>query len=240
MPGLFDAIEIRGLRLKNRLVMAPMATNMATEEGEVTERHLKHYTTRARGGVGLIILEHTYVSRDGRLSSSQMGLYHDKLIPGLSQLVKAIHSEGAKVVIQITHGGAKTSSNITGKQPFGPSNIIPPRSKEIPKEMTLPEIKTVVTAFGEAARRAIDAGCDAVELHGAHGFLLCQFLSPYTNQRNDKYGGDMIGRLRFPLEVIKEVKSKLEKRAPLFYRFGADDMIEGGLSRQEARLAAQS
>lgn len=238
MPGLFDAIEIKGMRLKNRLVMPPMATKMATEEGEVTDRHIKHYTTRAKGGVGLIIVEHTYVSKDGKMSPRQIGLYDDKLIPGLQRLVEAIHCEGAKVVIQLTHAGAKATRDIIGKQPVGPWNIIPLKGSEVPRPLTTLEIKTIVAAFGEAARRAIDAGFDSIELHGAHGFLLCQFLSPYTNRRNDAYGSDLIRRLRFPLETIKEVKSRLGKNTPLFYRFGADDMVEGGLTRQEAKLAA--
>ncbi len=238
MPGLFDSIKINGLTLKNRIVMPPMATHMASQSGEVSDRHIKHYTARARGGVGLIILEHTYVSKNGRTTSNQMGLDDDSLIPGLRRLVEAIHSEGARVVIQITHAGAKTHRNITGEQPVGPWNITPPGSDEVPRPLTLPEIKAMVAAFGKATRRAMDAGVDAVELHGAHGFLIGQFLSPYTNKRDDVYGGVLEGRPRFPLEVIKEVKTRLGENVPLFYRFGADDMVEGGLTPQEARLAA--
>ncbi len=238
MPGLFDTININGLKLKNRLVMPPMATKMATDEGEVSDRHIKHYTARARGGVGLIIIEHTYVSKDGQMSPGQMGLYDDKLIPGCERLVKAIHKEGAKVAIQLTHAGAKASREITGNQPLGPSDIVPPKGSEAPRPLTVPEMNTIIKSFGEATRRAVDAGFDSVELHGAHGFLLCQFLSPYTNKRKDEYGGDMIKRLRFPLEVIKEVKSKLGKNTPFFYRFPADDMVEGGLTLNDAKLAA--
>ena len=239
MPGLFDPINIRGLSLKNRLVMPPMATNMATEDGEVTDRHIRHYTTRARGGVGLIIIEHTYVSRDGRVSQGQLGLYDDRLVPGLKRLVEAIHAEGTKVIIQLTHGGAKAPRNVTGEQPAGPWTVMLPNASEVSRPLTIPDIKAIVARFGEAAYRAMEAGFDSVELHGAHGFLLSQFLSPYTNQRNDAYGGDLTGRLTFPIEVIKEVKARLGENAPLFYRFGADDMLEGGLTRQEGKLAAQ-
>jgi len=240
MSGLFDPINIRGLSLKNRLVMPPMATGMATEDGEVTDRHIKHYTARAKGGVGLIIIEHTYVLEDGKLSRTQTGLYDDRLIPGLKRLVEAIHAEGTKVIIQLNHGGAKAPRIITGKQPSGPWNIMLPNGIEAPRPLTVPEIKTLVLGFGNAAYRAVEAGFDSVELHGAHGFLLCQFLSPYANQRNDEYGGTLANRLLFPTEVIKEVKTRLGKNIPLFYRFGADDMIEGGLTRQEAKLAAQN
>ncbi len=239
MLGLFEPIKIKGLSLKNRLVMPPMAANMATEDGEVTDRHIRHYAARARGGVGLIIVEHTYVSEDGKLSQGQMGLYDDKLIPSLKRLVEAIHAEGTKVVIQLTHAGAKALRDITGKQPVGSWNVIPPSGSEMPKPLTIPEIKAIITRFGEAAHRAVEAGFDSIELHGAHGYLLCQFLSPYTNRRRDAYGGNLAGRLLFPLEVIKEVKNKLEENVPLFYRFGADDMVKGGLTRQEAKLAAQ-
>ena len=239
MPGLFEPITIKGLVLKNRLIMPPMATNMATEDGEVTDRHIRHYTTRARGGVGLIIIEHTYVSRDGRLSQGQLGLYDDRLVPGLKRLVEAIHAEGTKVIIQLTHGGAKAPRNVTGEQPAGPWTVMLPNASEVSRPLTIPDIKAIVVRFGEAAYRAMEAGFDSVELHGAHGFLLSQFLSPYTNQRNDAYGGNLAGRLTFPLEVIKEVKTRLGENTPLFYRFGADDMLEGGLTRQEGKLAAQ-
>ena len=239
MPGLFDPINIRELSLKNRLVMPPMATGMATEDGEVTDRHIKHYVTRARGGVGLIIIEHTYVSEDGKLSRGQLGLYDSRLIPSLKRLVEAIHAEGTKVIIQLTHAGAKSSYNITGRQPLAPSDIILPNCTEAPRSLTVPEIKTLVMKFGNAAYRAVEAGCDSVELHGAHGFLLCQFLSPYANKRHDEYGGNLEARLLFPTEVIREVKTRLGKNMPLFYRFGADDMLEGGLTREEGKLAAQ-
>ncbi len=238
MPGLFDPIKIKGLSLKNRLVMPPMATGFATEDGGATDRHIAHYVARARGGVGLIIIEHTFVAKDGKASKGQLGLDDDKLIPGLKRLVDAIHAEGTKVIIQLNHVGAAASRNTTGQQPVGPSEVMHPKGSEIPHALTLPEMKILALKYGAAARRAIEAGFDSVELHGAHGFLLCQFLSPLTNTRTDEYGGDLKGRLRFPTEVIKEVKTKLEKNLPLFYRFGADDMREGGLTLEAGKLAA--
>ncbi|MBI4287903.1 MAG: NADH:flavin oxidoreductase [Chloroflexi bacterium] len=239
MPGLFDTIDINGVKLKNRLVMPPMATKMATEEGGVTDRHLRHYMARARGGVGLIIVEHTYVLKNGQMSAGQLGLYEDRLIDGVRRLVEAIHREGAKAAMQLTHAGAKAAREFTGEQPAGPSEVAPPKGKDLPRALRVGEMQQIVKAFGEAARRAMDAGFDAVELHGAHGFLLCQFLSPLTNRRSDKFGGDLDGRLRFPTEVIKEVKRQLGEGSPLFYRFGADDMVDGGMTREEGRQAAQ-
>ena len=239
MPSLFEPIKIKKLSLKNRLVMPAMVTNMATEDGEVTDKHIRHYTTRAKGGVGLIIVEAAYISKGGKLFQRQMGLYDDELIPSLKRLVEAIHAEGTKVVIQLHHAGAQAIRDITGEQPIGPWDVMPPDGSEIPRPLTTLEIKTIITRFGEAAYRAMEAGFDSVELHGAHGYLLCQFLSPYTNRRNDVYGGDLAGRLLFPLDVVKEVKTRLGENTPLFYRLGADDMLEGGLTRQEGKLAAQ-
>ncbi|HEY95924.1 MAG TPA: NADH:flavin oxidoreductase [Dehalococcoidia bacterium] len=234
MTGLFDPIVINGLELKNRIVMAPMATNMATPEGRVTERHIRHYTARAEGGVGLIILEHTYVAIEGKLARNQTGLYDDNLVPDLKQLVDAIHQAGAKVIIQLTHAGARTTRETTGSKPVGPSAVKLPDGIETPKALTISEIKSIVSAFTKSTRRAIEAGCDGVELHGAHGFLLNQFISPYTNHRKDEYGGSLENRVRFATETIQGVKDILENK-PLFYRFGADDMIEGGLTPEEGR-----
>ncbi|MFC2073100.1 NADH:flavin oxidoreductase [Chloroflexota bacterium] len=238
MAGVFDSLMIKGLTLKNRLVMPPMATNMATEEGEVTDRHITHYSARAEGGVGLIIVEHAYVAEDGKLSRNQMGIYDDKLIPGLKRLTEAIHSYGAKAVLQITHAGSKTKRELTGKQPIGPWNIPVSSGDEPPRPLTALEIEGIVSMFREASRRAIAAGFDGVELHGAHGFLLCQFLSPLVNHRNDKYGGGPEGRLRLPLMTIAVVRSEIGEDVPLFYRFGAIDMLEGGLTLKEARIIA--
>lgn len=239
MPNLFDPIQIKGLSLKNRLVMPPMNTRMATAEGEVTDKHIEHYMTRARNGVGLIIIEHCYISEEGKGSEVQLGIYDDKLIPRLKQLADAIHSEDAKVVVQINHCGAQSPSSVTGVQPAGPGDTIPLHWKEIPRPMAVPEIETLVQKFADAAERAMSAGFDSVEIHGAHGFLLNQFLSPFTNKRKDKYGGDLEGRLLFPMEVISAVKEVLGKDIPLFYRLGADDMIDGGLPLGEAQRAAQ-
>lgn len=238
MAGLFDPIDIKGLKLKNRIVMAPMETRMATADGEVTERHIRHYTARARGGAGLIIVEHTFVMPNGRLSPAQLSLCDDTLVAGLRQLVDAVHQQGAKIAIQLTHAGAAARRETIGEQPVGPSNVPLRSGGQPPRALTIPEIETLVEAFGEAARRAVIAGFDAVELHGAHGFLLCQFLSPLTNRRDDVYGGNPEGRARLPLEAIRKVKTKLPEDVPLFYRFGADDLTEGGLTPEEGKLIA--
>jgi NADPH2 dehydrogenase len=237
MPGLFDPIDIHGLVLKNRIVMAPMATNMATPEGQITDRHIKHYTARAEGGVGLIIIEHTYVTPAGQLARNQTGLYDDSQIPHLKKLSDAIHEAGSKVIIQLTHAGSKSSAQLTGSQPVGPSAITSSDGTETSKALSINEIKSIIRAFKESTRRAIEAGCDGIELHGAHGFLLNQFISPYTNKREDRYGGSLENRMRFAIEVISDTRLSLGDK-PLFYRFGADDLIEGGMTRENGRIVA--
>ncbi|MFH0896836.1 MAG: NADH:flavin oxidoreductase [Candidatus Bathyarchaeota archaeon] len=236
MPGLLDPIDIGALRLKNRIVMPPMATNKAASDGGVTEAHIKHYMERARG-VGLIIVEHSYVTLAGKLNPSQLGIYDDKLIPSLSKLVKAVHRHRRSIAIQINHGGGKSMSSITGTHPLGPSAV--PIFKETPIELDVDEIDELVEAFARAAKRVVEAGFDAVEVHGAHGFLLNQFLSPLTNRRSDRYGGSLGNRARFPLRVLEGVRKEVGRGFPVLYRLGADDFTEGGLSLEDAKVFAE-
>ncbi|MFC2006662.1 NADH:flavin oxidoreductase [Chloroflexota bacterium] len=191
-----------------------------------------------RVAFGLIIIEHTYIAEDGKISRNQLGIYDDKLIAGLKRLTKAIHIHEAKAILQITHAGSKTKRELTGKQPVGPWNIPVSSGDEPPRPLTAIEIDGIVEMFSEASRRAISAGFDGVELHGAHGFLLCQFISPLVNQRNDKYGESSDGRLRLPLMTIAAVRSEIGEDISLFYRYGADDMLEGGLTLKESKLIA--
>lgn len=235
MPRLLDPIDIGELKLKNRIVMPPMATNKATSNGEVTEAVIKHYEERARG-VGLIIVEHSYVMSNGKVSLNQLGIQGDELIPGLSKLVKAVHKHRIPIAIQITHGGGKATSNIIGTQPVGPSQI--PLFKETPKELKASEIDELVESFENASRRVVESGFDAVEVHGAHGFLLNQFLSPLTNKRSDKYGGILQNRARFPLRVLERVRKEVGGGFPVLYRLGADDFTVGGLSLENTKVFA--
>ncbi len=237
MPSLLDPINIGTLKLRNRIVMPPMATNKATIEGEVTEDHIKHYSERARD-IGLIITEHSYVDPSGRLQQRQLGVYDDKLIPGLSKLVKAVHRYRTPIAIQINHGGGRATSSVLGDQPVGPSSV--QVFQEAPRELMIAEIDQLVEAFGRAAQRAVKAGFDAVEVHGAHGFLLNQFLSPLTNRRRDDYGGRLENRARFPLRVVERVRKEVGRDLPLLYRLGADDFREGGLSPEDGKAFAKT
>jgi len=226
MPTLFEPLNAGRLTLKNRIVMPPMANDLASAEGEVSEALITHYKRRAQG-VGLVIVEHSYVSRDGKLSSRQLGIHDDALLNGLATLVKSIHANGTPVCIQINHAGRKARSSICGNQPIGPSAIAAGESYEVPRELEEHEIQRLVRLFGEAAQRARRSGFDAVEIHGAHGFLLNQFASPLSNTRTDGYGGSFENRIRFPLKVVEEVRRTVESDFPLLYRLGAYDG-EGG------------
>ena len=237
MAGLLDPIVINDVRLRNRIVMAPMNLNMSGPNGEVSQKQVEHYVACA-ANVGLVIVEFTFVSQQGRISSGQLGIHNNGLIPGLRKLVGAIHRTGASVVIQLGHGGAKATKATCGDQPVAPSAIIISNARhaaqtEMPRALSRSEIAEIVKDFGEAADRAIEAGFDGVELHGCHGYLLNQFMSPLTNHRDDEYGGDPERRLRFPLDVIHEVKRRLGNSHLILYRFPVDDLMPGGLAIEQ-------
>lgn len=233
MPNLFDPLVVNGIKLKNRIVLPPMQMNKATSEGGVTDEIIEHYVARARGGVGLIIIEHTYVMPNGRLSTRQLGLYSDELIPGFKKLAEAIHAEGVPCVVQLNHAGARTTMEVIGEQPVSASNVPLPTGGEVPRQLSDSEVVDITTAFADAAGRVKEAGFDGVEIHGAHGFLLNEFASPLTNRRNDQYGNDLTGRMRFPLEVIQAAHDTVAPDYLLMYRLGADDMIEGGITIED-------
>jgi len=237
MPSLLDPLNIKNYTLKNRIVMPPMATELATEKGKVTDKLIKHYLDRC-SGLGMLIIEHTYIEIQGKYSPRQLGIYDDELIEGLSKLVKEVKEKcNTVIIIQLNHAGGKASSNITSRKPIAPSPIMVPGGTEQPRQMTLADMKRVKNAFKNAAIRAIKAGFDGVEIHGAHGFLLNQFLSPITNKRIDAYGGTLAKRMKFPLEVIEQVRRAIGNKL-LLYRLGADDMMPGGLTIEESRKFA--
>jgi len=217
--------------------MPPMANDLASEEGEVSEALIAHYRRRA-AAVGLVIVEHSYISKDGQLSSRQLGIYDDILLNGLSRLVESIHAIGTPVCIQINHAGRKARSSICAAHPVGPSAIAAGETFEVPRELGEHEIQRVVGLFGEAARRALRSGFDAVEVHGAHGFLLNQFASSLSNRRADRYGGSFENRIRFPLQVVEEVRRIVGLDFPLLYRLGAYDG-EGGSTIDEYQTFAR-
>ncbi len=240
-PSLFSPFRIRGVELRNRLVMAPMSTELGGLDGEVTPAMIAFYRERALGGMGLIIVEYTCVDPDtGRAHEYQLTLDDRKNLDGHRRLVRTIHEAGAKIFMQIQHGGQYANPKVLpGGMPVGPNDIF---SKRDPQKMTCrglasDEVTRMVASFGNTAALAVEAGYDGVELHGAHGYLLTQFISPLGNRRDDEWGGDFERRLAFPLAVIGAVREKLGDR-PLVYRLSADEFRPGGLGIDDMEVIA--
>jgi len=236
---LFTSGRIGKLELKNRIVMPPMATNFADPEGNVNERHIAYYRRRARGGAGLIIFEHTGIVRQGKAFPNMALIDSDARIAKFKKLVQAVQDEGGKFFIQINHAGRQTLSAYTGCPTVAPSPIPCPVRQETPKALSKEEIRDLVQLYREAARRAKEAGADGVEIHMAHGYLLNQFLSPFSNQRDDEYGGNLERRLRMPLEVLQAVRKKVGPDFPVTCRLSADEYVEGGLTIEDSKQIAR-
>lgn len=235
---LFEPGRIRHTWLKNRVVASPVTTNYATAKGAVTDRITDHYEEKARGGAALIVVEGTYIAPEGKSFLNQLGIYDNKLIPGLAKLVRAIKRQDAKASIQLQHAGRRTSSIITGVQPVAPSSILCAPGAEVPRELTLEDINRLTVRHAEAAKRAKEAGFDAIQLHGAHGYLLSSFLSPLANKRVDIYGGDLDARTRFIVEVIKAIREEVGKEFPVTIKLSGDEFIEGGISIEDTKIIA--
>lgn len=239
VPGLLDPMKAGLLELRNRIVMPPMATRLSTPRGEVTDRLVEHYADRSRE-LGLLVVEHSYVTSEGRIRVNQLGAYSDSLIPGLRRLVGAVHEKGTPIALQINHAGGATTREVCGVQPVAPSPVMHPRrGQELPRPLGGEEVKGIIQDFRDAARRAAAAGFDAVEVHGAHGFLLGQFLSPLTNRRDDEFGGPLENRVRLSLRIIEEIRDELGSDFPILYRISAEDLMPGGLTLKEGVEAAK-
>ncbi len=240
LKTLFSPFRIGKLELKNRIVMPPMATNFAGTDGRVNDRHIAYYRKRAQGGVGYITFEHTGVVKEGKASPGMALIDGDDKIPLFKKLVDAVHKEGGKIFIQINHAGRQTSASITGAPIVGPSAIPCPVRKEMPHPLSVGEIQGLVEAYRQAARRVKEAGADGAEIHMAHGYLLCQFLSPFSNRREDEYGGTPEKRLKMPLEVLKAVRKTVGSDFPIVCRLSADEYVDGGLKLEDSIPIAQA
>lgn len=244
MVKLFESIAFRGVELSNRIVVSPMGMYSAVN-GYITPFHLVHYGKFAMGGAGLVFVEQTSVSRKGRITNGDPGLWEDGQIDGMRQIVHVIKSQRSKAAIQINHGGRKSSqqhafrgnSHLTDRDiemgeetwvPTGPSDVAFSDGFQTPIPLSKDGLTGVRDAFVATARRAVLAGFDVIELHMAHGYLLQSFLSPLANFRTDEYGGSLENRMRFPLEVTRAVRAALPSATPLFVRISATDWIDGG------------
>ncbi|MDH7499839.1 MAG: NADH:flavin oxidoreductase, partial [candidate division NC10 bacterium] len=238
-PLLFTPVEIAGLKLRHRLVMAPTVINMGNPDGTPSDRQIEYYRMRAEGGVGLIIVEATFARADGRMFAANLGLDDDSQIPRFRMLTQTIQEAGARAGIQLFHAGRRAHPEIIGGQPIGPSPIPCPLRQVMPRELTQEEIEQLTQAFVAAAGRAREAGFKLICLHMAHGYLFHQFLTPLANQRRDRYGKDEEGRLRFPLEVLRGIRERLGRQTAISCRISSEDGVEGGLKIEDTCRIAQ-
>lgn len=241
MSYLLEPLTQGRLHLKNRLVMPPMATSKAEADGGLSNALLDYYDEKSRGGaLGLVIIEHSYIAKQGRNRVGQPSVADDGTIPDWSRLAEIVHGNGTKCVMQINHAGGASSTTATGLEVVAPSDVSSPvgPGDSVPRPLTHAEIDAIVGQFAAAARRVKEAGFDGVEIHGAHGYLLNQFFSPITNRRTDEYGGDVRGRIRIHLEVIQAVRAEVGEHFPILLRLGAADYMEGGTRIEDSVAAA--
>ncbi|MBM3706164.1 MAG: NADH:flavin oxidoreductase, partial [Actinobacteria bacterium] len=231
LKSLFSAGTICDLKLKNRVVFPPIATALCEPGGIVSKELIDYHVARVKGGCGLSIVEIAAVhpSTIG-LGKFGLGLFDDRFIPGLNELCLAIKIAGGTPAIQLWHAGRQINSkDVMTDYIVAPSPIPCPLCREKPKELTIEEIRELIEAYGDAALRAKEAGFEAVEVHGAHGYLVCQFLSNYSNKRNDKYGGSVINRSRFAVEIVKNIKEKTGYKFPVIFRLSSEEFVDEGL-----------
>lgn len=237
---LFSPFEIKSIKIPNRIVRSATYEKMADEDGFVTEQLIDLYIKLAKGGVGLIITGNVLVHVSGRSAPKMLCIHNDFYIESLKKLTDAVHKAGGKIVIQLSHGGRQCAKIfLGGADPVAPSAVYESVYKVMPKELTNEEIWELIDAFGKAAKRAREAGFDGVQLHGAHGYLINQFLSPYTNRRDDYWGGDEERRFHFLEEVYLSIRDNVGYDYPVMIKLNACDFIEGGLTVEESLRIAK-
>jgi 2,4-dienoyl-CoA reductase-like NADH-dependent reductase (Old Yellow Enzyme family) len=235
--ALSQPIKFASVTARNRIVMAPMVTNFASPKGEVTDRQIKYYAERARGGLGTIVVEASPIRQDVPISSRQIGSYDESFIPGLARLARTIKSEDTVALMQLVHGGPKIWPG-PGLRTESVSSI-GIRKGDVPHILTIPELRQVKKGFVATASLARRAGFDGVELHAAHFYLLSASLSPYTNQRKDGYGGSVLNRTRLTREIIEDLKTELGPQWPVWVRMHAREDLQPGLKLEEAQEIAK-
>jgi 2,4-dienoyl-CoA reductase-like NADH-dependent reductase (Old Yellow Enzyme family) len=243
--SLFSPLQLRSVTFANRIGVSPMC-QYSSQDGFASDWHMVHLGSRAQGGAGLVVLEASAVTSEGRITPGDLGIYKDEHVEGLARIARFIHGQGARVGIQLAHAGRKASMDVPwagerllgpdegGWIPLGPSALAFAENYAVPQALDLAGIEAVVEAFAAAARRARKAGFDLVEIHGAHGYLLNEFLSPLANKRTDEYGGSFENRTRLILRVVDAVRSAWPEHLPLFVRISATDWVEGGWTIDES------
>ncbi len=239
MNTIFETTTVKGLTLSNRLARSATWEGMCDDDGRPTEKLAEYYRTLARGGVGLIISGYSFVRPEGKQLPGKMGIHTDDFSLEMKALTSAVHGEGGRIAMQLVHAGGQTDSAAAGARPIAPSEVEVPQFPERPRAMSRKDIDGVVEAFAKGAGRAKEYGFDAVQLHGAHGYLINQFLSPLTNRRTDGYGGSLENRERFLLEVYRAVRKSVGDSYPVFIKLNISDFFDGGLETTDALHAAK-
>lgn len=228
-PHIFSPLTLRGMTMKNRVAMMPMGSDFAGHNGELSDEHIKYYELRARGGTGLILVENICVKYpEGSNGTTQLRIDKDCYIPRLFNLTEACHRQGSCIGIQLNHAGASAMSSRIGMQPVSASTLPSKPGGEIPRPLTKEELVSIAKDYGTAARRAVNAGFDLIEIHAGHSYLISQFLSPTMNDRTDEFGGCAENRARFCRMVIDEVRAAIGPRVPISLRLSVDELVEGG------------
>jgi 2,4-dienoyl-CoA reductase-like NADH-dependent reductase (Old Yellow Enzyme family) len=231
---LFTPLRIRSLTVPNRFVRSATHDFMADEDGSVTDRDVALFSGLAAGEVGLIITGHAFVNPAGRASPRQIGVHDDRMVSGLSRIPRAVHDFPSRIFLQIAHAGRQTKEKLCGCIPLAPSAVYEPVYKVMPKAMTREEVGAAVEYFVQAGRRARQAGFDGVQIHVAHGYLLSSFISPYTNRREDEYGGPLVNRARIVREILRGLKEGNGPEFPVVAKLNSSDFMAGGLSLEES------
>jgi 2,4-dienoyl-CoA reductase-like NADH-dependent reductase (Old Yellow Enzyme family)/thioredoxin reductase len=234
LKHLFEPFTIKGRNLKNRIVMPGLASFLIEDDGSINDKTVEHYRGRASGGPAMVIVEACAVSPEGIVSAHQARIYDDRFIEGLSRIARVMKAEGALPAVQIHHGGRQTSSRVIKRKPFAPSNLPCPTISGEVEPLTLEGIQDIIRKFGDAAARAVQAGFELIEIHGAHGYLINQFLSNFSNIRDDAYGGDTTRRARFAVDVVREVRRRVGEDFPISFKISAQEFVPGGLSVEES------
>ncbi len=238
MSKLFESTEINRMKLANRFVRSATWEGMAADDGSMTPKLIQTMVDLAKGGVGMIISGHAFVSPEGQAGPWQMGIYKDELIDGLKTMTDAVHQAGGKIVAQLAHAGHFAPGALTKQPPHVVSNF-EGLSKSPRHELTTDDIQKLVNAFADAAQRAKTAGFDGVQIHAAHGYLLSQFLSPAYNRREDEYGGSIENRARVHVEIYRAIRSVVGKDFPVLIKINSEDYIENGLSLDDSIFASK-
>ena len=234
LQNLFLPFDIKGCHLENRIVMPGLASFLIEDDGSITDKTVEHYRRRAAGGPAMVIVEACAVSPEGIVSPHQARICDDRFVEGLARIAQVIRAEGAVPAVQLHHGGRQVPARVINRKPLSPSNLPCPTIRGDVEPLTIDGIHEMILKFGESAQRALQAGFDLIEIHGAHGYLVNQFLSPFSNIREDEYGGDRARRARFAIEIVKELRKRVGEGFPLSFKISAQEFVPGGLNVDES------